>query len=168
MIVTFILISNGPTLLVTFVPGVIVAYIFYFLTFYKKQPAPNKILPLYLFALGIQFLHFTEEYLTGFNHKFPALFDAPEYPIELFVSFNMFAYFLFILGAIFIYKKIKPLMMIPLFFIIYGIVGNAIAHVIFALVSEGYFPGLITALLYWVIGPIIIKTIWKETGIGIK
>ena len=166
MITVFILISSGPTLLVTFVPGVIVAYVFYFFTFYKNQPEPDKILPLYLLAMGVQFLHFTEEYLMGFNHKFPALFNAPEYPIQLFVSFNMFAYFIFTMGAIIIYKKLKPPMMIPLFFIVYGIVGNAIGHVVFAIVSGGYFPGLYTAFIYWIIGPVIIKRIWEGTRIS--
>lgn len=163
MIVAFSYFSSGLSLIVTFVPGVILAVIFYFLTIYKKQPEPDKILPLYLFGLGIQLLHFSEEYITGFNHKFPALFNSPEYPLNTFVAFNMFAYFVFILGAIMIYKKIKPTMIIPLFFVMYGIIGNAIAHVIFCLIVEGYFPGIYTALVYWIVGPIIVKRIWDET-----
>jgi len=116
-----------------------------------------------LLALGIQFIHFTEEYIAGFNSKFPLLFDAPEYPIDNFVAFNMFAYFMFTLGAIMIFKKIKPPMIIPLFFVMYGIAGNAVAHVIFCIIVGGYFPGIYSALMYWIIGPIIIKRIWNET-----
>jgi hypothetical protein len=155
--------SSGLSLIVTFVPGVILALIFYFLTIFNKQPEPDKILPLYLLALGIQFIHFAEEYITGFNYKFPALFDSPEYPLNTFVAFNMLAYFMFILGAIMIYRKIKPPMIIPLFFVLYGIVGNAIAHVVFCIVAGGYFPGIYTASIYWIIGPIIMKRIWNET-----
>lgn len=163
MITAFSYFSSGLSLIVTFVPGVFLALIFYFLTIYKKQPEPDKILPLYLFGLGIQFLHFAEEYITGFNYKFPALFNSPEYPINTFVAFNMFAYFMFILGAIMIYKKIKSPIIIPLFFVMYGIIGNAIAHVIFCIAVAGYFPGIYTALIYWIIGPIIIRRIWNET-----
>ena len=36
-----------------FIPGVIITYIFYLNTFYKKTPDPERILPLYLLALGI-------------------------------------------------------------------------------------------------------------------
>ncbi len=163
MITGFSYFSSGLSLILTFVPGVILALLFYFLTVYKKQPNPDKILPIYLFALGIQFLHFAEEYVTGFNHKFPALFNGSAYPINTFVIFNMCAYFMFILGAIMLYKKIKPPMIIPLFFVMYGIVGNAISHVIFCIVVGDYFPGVYTALIYWIIGPIIIKRIWEET-----
>jgi len=165
MITGFSYFSSGLTLIVTFVPGVILALFFYFLTFYKKFPKPKRIIPLYLLALGIQLLHFTEEFLMGFNHRFPALFSSPEYSIELFVAFNMFAYFLFLMGAIFIQKEIKPPIIIPLFFVVYGTIGNAIAHLIFSIISGGYFPGLYTSLLDWIIGPILIYRIWKETRI---
>lgn len=163
MTIGFSYFSSGLSLIITFVTGVILALLFYFLTVYKKQPEPDKILPVYLLALGIQFIHFTEEYITGFNYKFPKLFNSPEYPLNTFVVFNMLAYFMFIMGAILIYKKIKPPMMIPLFFIMYGVIGNAIAHVIFCIVVGGYFPGIYTALIYWIVGPIIIKRIWIET-----
>jgi len=163
MISTFILGSSGISLIVTFVPGVIAALLFYFFTVFKKQPEPDNILPLYLLGLGIQFLHFAEEYMTGFNHKFPALFKSPEYPIDTFILFNMFAYFMFALGAIMIYKKITPPMIIPLFFVAYGIVGNAISHLIYCIVVGGYFPGVYTSIIYWIIGPMIIKRIWDET-----
>lgn len=165
MILVFSYFSSGLSLIVTFVPGVILALIFYFLTVYKKQPNHEKILPLYLFALGIQFLHFAEEYMTGFNEKFPALFNSPEYPINTFVAFNMFAYFMFIMGAIFIYKRIKPPMIIPIFFVMYGVIGNAIAHLIFCIVVGGYFPGFYTSILFWVLGPMLIKAFWKETRV---
>ncbi len=127
------------------------------------MPDPKGILPLYLFALGIQFLHFAEEYIFGFNYKFPAIFNSPEYPLNTFVAFNMFAYFMFIMGAIMIYKQIKPPMIIPLFFVMYGIVGNAIVHAIFCFIENGYFPGMYTALIYWGIGPLILFRFWKAT-----
>lgn len=163
MICAFSYFSSGYTLIITFVPGVLAALLFYFLTFYKKQAEPQNILPLYLLALGVQFIHFAEEFVGGFNHKFPALFNSPEYPINLFVLFNMFAYCAFLMGGIMIYKKKTTMMIVPLFFVVYGTIGNAIAHVIFAIMVNGYFPGLYTALVYWIIGPVLIHRIWNET-----
>jgi len=168
MVSGFTYFSSGLSLIVTFVPGVLVALIFYFLTVYHKMPEPKKILPLYLLGLGVQFLHFAEEFVTGFNYKFPGLFNSPEYPLNTFVVFNMFSYFMFALGAIMIYKKIRPPMIIPLFFVAYGIVGNAIAHAIFCFVEGGYFPGIYTSLIYWLLGPALVWAIWKETRVASK
>ncbi len=163
MISGFSYFSAGPTLLYTFVPGVVTALIFYFLTFYKKTPQPNKILPLYLLALAVQFLHFTEEYITGFYYKFPALFNAPAYDVDVFLVFNMLAYSLFVMGAVAIYKGVKSAMLVPLFFAVYGTIGNSIAHLIFAIMAKSYFPGLYTSLIYWILGPMLLITIWRET-----
>ena len=167
MIAVFVAISSGMTLLVTFVPGVVVALVFYFLTCYQRQPPPDRILPLYLVGLAIQMLHFAEELLNDFGVRFPALLGADPYPTDLFVLFNMVAYAGFLGGAIIIFNRKQSLMMIPLFFIIYGMMGNAIAHTTFSIVTGGYFPGLYTSLLYWLAGPVIVRQIWKETRIKV-
>ena len=163
MIVVFWIFSSGWSLRLTFVPGVILAYILFLLTIKRKAPAPQRLLPLYLIAVAVQMLHFAEEYLTGFYAKFPALFGGAAYSPEVFVAFNMSAYFAFIIGAVFIYKKTRPLMMIPLFFITYGVLGNAITHVIFAIYVGGYFPGLYTALIYWLLAPFLLRELWNGT-----
>ncbi len=58
-------------------------------------------------ALGIQFIHFTEEYLTNFNVVVPNLLDREEYPMGYWLVFNIVAYFVFIIGGIVLFKKIK-------------------------------------------------------------
>jgi hypothetical protein len=100
---TFWMLSSGPSLRVTFVPGVVLAYALYVTTCLRGLPPPERVLPVYIVALAVQFLHFTEEYLTHFDERFPGLWSAPAYSRELFVSFNMGAYALFTLGALILY-----------------------------------------------------------------
>lgn len=163
MIVVFWVFSSGWSLRVTFVPGVVLAYVLFLLTVTRKAPAPERLLPLYLLAVAIQMLHFAEEYITGFYTKFPELFGGWAYSSDTFVVFNMGAYFAFIVGAILIHRKIRAPMVIPLFFITYGVIGNAVMHAVFAIWVDGYFPGLYTSLLYWVLAPLLLRELWRST-----
>lgn len=158
--------SKSLPIVLVFIPGLLISAVVYFKTAYRKAPEPTKLLPLYLFALAVQMLHFAEEYLTGFNVKIAVLFGHEPYSLEDLLLFNMIAYFFFILGGIILLKKIRELMIIPIAFIMLGVVFNGIAHLCTAIYSGGYFPGLYTALIYLLLAPIIIKVLWKETRTG--
>lgn len=161
-IITFILVSLTLSAVLIFIPAVGISYIIYLSRFYKTIPAPHKTVPLYLLLLGIQFLHFTEEYLTGFNEKLPALLGETPYPMEYWITFNMIAYFVFTLGGIILYKQIKELLIIPIFFILTGVILNSIAHLLLSIYVGGYFPGLITAFIYMLIAPLFLYNVLKE------
>ncbi|WP_297696071.1 HXXEE domain-containing protein [uncultured Eudoraea sp.] len=163
LIAIFIFVSSTLSSVIVFIPGIILTYIVYLITFYKKTPNPERILPLYLFLLGIQFLHFTEEYLTDFIIEVPKLLGQDAYPLDYWLVFNMVAYFIFIIGGIILFKKIKELMIIPLFFILVGVLLNSLGHILIAIYVGGYFSGLYTALIYIIIGPMLIKRLWDET-----
>lgn len=160
----FWIVSLTLNVVIVFIPGVIITYLLYLNTFYKKTPNPERILPLYLFALGIQFIHFAEEYLTDFTVVVPHLLGREEYPLDYWLVFNMVAYFIFIIGGIILFKKIKELMIIPLFFILVGVLLNSIGHILISLYVGEYFSGLYTALIYVIIGPILIKRVLDETN----
>lgn len=51
--------------------GFVIAYLLWLATRWKNDPA--AVLPLYLLAIAVQCLHFTEEFLTGFQRQFPML-----------------------------------------------------------------------------------------------
>src|SRR5215210_15193 len=51
----------------SFAPAMVVAFVCYLRTSYREMPKVERVLPLYLVALAIQFLHFTEEYVYGFH-----------------------------------------------------------------------------------------------------
>jgi hypothetical protein len=164
-IAIFWVVSLTLSSVIVFIPGVILSYVLYLHTFYKKTPNPKRILPLYLLAVGIQFIHFTEEYLTDFTVAVPKLLGREEYPMDYWLVFNMVAYFVFIIGGIILFKKIKELMIIPLFFILVGVLLNSIGHIIISIYTGGYFSGLYTALIYVIIGPLLIKRVLDETKV---
>lgn len=158
-IVLFISTAQTMTVVWVFVPGMIVTFLVYLRTYRVKMPEPAAILPLYLVALAIQFLHFTEEYLTDFTTEMPALLNEPPYPVEFWLTFNMIAYAIFILGGISLFSKNKSYSIIPLFFLLIGVILNSVAHFLISIFTGGYFPGLFTAIIYLFLIPKIMKVI---------
>jgi hypothetical protein len=146
-----------------FVPAMIVALVCYFLTSYRKMPKPERVLPLYLLALAIQFLHFTEEYLYGFQFRVTEILDGtPPFTADVFVAFNMIAYCLFLLGGLGMYKGLKFPMIVVWFFTIAATLGNAVLHPLLAVRVGGYFPGLFTSFAYLILGPILFMRLWDS------
>ncbi len=161
MISIFTYLSSGLSLIVTFVPGVVLAYIFYFLFCYRKNPDPVKILPIYFLGIGFQLLHFAEEHATHFDTVFAELFNGKPYDHNFFTTFNMISYFMFLLGGYAIYKGIKPLMIIAMFFVAYGMFGNCVGHIGYSLAVKGYFSGFYTSFLNFILSFVLIRKLWK-------
>jgi len=156
--IVFVAVGGAP-LLVTFVPGLVVAWGVFAWMQRTSTPLPqvDAAYPIYFGALAWQFIHFTEEFITGFRSAFPPLFHAPGYGAELFVGINMFSYFVFTVAFLLVFAKGLNFLYVPvLFFAVYGAVGNAIAHVLWVVWERAYFPGFFTALAYWVIGPALL------------
>lgn len=160
-IVIFFLVHPGQRFL--FVPAMLLAFLCYLRTSYREMPKAGRVLPVYLVALAIQFLHFTEEYVYGFQFRVTELrAGMPPFDDHLFVAFNMIAYSLFLLGGLGMYKGMKAPMIIVWFFAFGGVLGNAIWHPLFALRVGGYFPGLFTSFAYWIVGPILLRRLWSR------
>jgi hypothetical protein len=159
-IVVFIIVH--PAQKFFFVPAMIVALVCYFKTGYRTMPKPERVLPVYLLALAIQFLHFTEEYVYGFHFRVSEIMEGmPPFNVNTFVAFNMIAYSLFLLSGLAMYKGLKFPMIVVWFFTIAATLGNAVLHPILALKVGGYFPGLFTSFAYLIIGPILFKRLWE-------
>lgn len=145
-----------------FVPAMILALVCYFQTSYRNMPKPERVLPVYLLALAIQFLHFTEEYVYGFHFRVSEVMEGmPPFNINTFVAFNMIAYSLFLLSSLAIYKGLKFPMIVVWFFAIAGTIGNGILHPLLAFRVGGYFPGLFTSFAYLIVGPILFMRLWE-------
>ena len=112
---------------------------------------------LYLIALAIQMLHFSEELVMDFHTRLPALIGEEPYSLNALVIFNMVAYFFFILGGIVIYLRKMQFMVLPVFYIMMGVVVNAVGHIVLTLYTGGYFPGLWTALMLAFLVPFVIR-----------
>ena len=148
-----------------FVPAMIIALVCYFQTSYRKMPKPERVLPIYLIALAIQFLHFTEEYVYGFHFRVTEILDGtPPFTPDVFVAFNMIAYCLFLLAGVGMYKEMKFPMIVVWFFTIAATLGNAILHPLLAVRVGGYFPGLFTSFAYLALGPILFRRLWDVRG----
>lgn len=60
---------------------------------------------------------------------FPLIYGGNPYSANAFVAFNLGSYFVFSVTPILLYfKGLKFFLMPILFFIVYGALGNAIAH----------------------------------------
>ena len=82
--------------------GLVLAYGVWAVARWKSDAA--AVLPIYLLAITVQCLHFTEEYLTGFQHQFPRLFGT-DWSDARFVAFNMLWLAVFVLAGLRIYGE---------------------------------------------------------------
>jgi hypothetical protein len=146
----------------SFAPIMIASFVCYWRTSYRELPRVEEVLPIYLIALAIQLLHFTEEYIYGFQFRVTEIAPGmPPFNSNVFLAFNMIAYALFLLAGLGMYKGLKFPMIIVWFFGI-CVLGNAIWHLLLTLKVGGYFPGLYTSFPGWVLGPILLKRLWTE------
>ncbi|HEX8070755.1 MAG TPA: HXXEE domain-containing protein [Pyrinomonadaceae bacterium] len=159
-IVIFFLVHPAQRL--SFVPVMIVAFVCYLRTSYRALPGVERVLPLYLLALALQFLHFTEEYVYGFHRRVTEIAPGmPPFSADVFVAFNMIAYALFLLAGAGLYKRLKFPMVVVWFFAL-CVLGNAVWHLLLTLRVGGYFPGLYTSLPGWVLGPLLLRRLWTQ------
>ena len=150
----------------SFAPAMVLAFVCYLCTSYREMPKPERVLPIYLLALAIQFLHFTEEYVYGFQFRVTEIMAGmPPFNVNVFVAFNMIAYCLFLLAGLGMYKGMKFPMIIVWFFAI-CVLGNAIWHLLLTLRVGGYFPGLYTSFAGWILGPILLKRLWRQGSVA--
>lgn len=151
---------GGKPLVLTFIPGLVIAFGILVWFYVSRSPVPSgsSLYPLYFGALAWQFIHFTEEFVTGFRQAFFPLYSHAAISNDLLVGINMVSYFAFAVGFILAFRfKLRFLLLPVAFFIVYGVIGNAISHVWWVILARGYFPGFLTALVYWVIGPVLLS-----------
>jgi len=151
--------SAGYSLIATFVPGIIFAWLLLGWLYFKQINLPSfePFSFWYFCSLAIQFLHFGEEFTYDFINLFPALYGGNSYPQNLFVFFNMGAYFVFMISFLLVYYyRLNRFLLPVLFFVVYGVLGNVIAHTTWSINLGKYFPGLITAQFYWILAPILL------------
>jgi hypothetical protein len=159
-IIIFFLVHPAQKL--SFVPAMVLAFVCYLRTSYREMPKAERVLPIYLVALAIQFLHFTEEYVYGFQFRVTEIMAGmPPFDPNVFLAFNMIAYCLFLLAGLGMYKGMKFPMIIVWFFAI-CVLGNAAWHLLLTLKVGGYFPGLYTSFPGWILGPILLRRLWRS------
>jgi hypothetical protein len=140
--------------------GLIVSYLIWATAIWLNDPP--AIFSLYLLGIAIQGLHFYEEYLTGFQRKFPAFFGY-EWSDRRFVVFNLVWLSLFVLSAFGLLLKFRLAYLPAFFFALVGEIGNGIAHLALSVAQRRYFPGLFTAPVVLVVGLVLLSRLMKTT-----
>lgn len=163
-IVIFFLVH--PAQKFSFAPAMVLAFVCYLRTSYREMPQAERVLPVYLLALAIQFLHFTEEYVYGFQFRVAEIMAGmPPFNVNVFVAFNMIAYSLFLLAGLGMYKGMKFPMVIVWFFAV-CVLGNALWHLLLTLKVGGYFPGLYTSFAGWILGPLLLQRLGSRESVA--
>ncbi|HEX7286624.1 MAG TPA: HXXEE domain-containing protein [Candidatus Angelobacter sp.] len=139
--------------------GLFIAYLFWIMARWKNDPA--AVLPMCLLAIAVQCLHFTEEYLTGFQRQFPRLIGY-EWSDARFVAFNMAWLAAFVLAALGVHRRVPLAYLVVLFLALAGGVGNGAGHLLLSATQGRYFPGAATAPLCLLAGVGLLTRLFGE------
>jgi hypothetical protein len=115
-------------------------------------------------ALGI-FLHlghFIEEWLTGFQVRFPSLLGFAPWSSAFFVSFNLFWVTIWILCLVFFELRTR-MTLFPIWFLALGSTANGLVHPLLSVTVAGYFPGLWSSPLVGICGVFLIRALASFT-----
>ena len=113
-------------------------------------------------ATAIQSVHFAEEWATGFHTRFPALLGLDPMPLSFFVSFNVAWIAVWIVSIPLVRRGRRPALFAAWFLALAGTL-NGVAHPAMAIVSGGYFPGLITSPFIGLAGVILWRRLLEAT-----
>jgi len=109
--------------------------------FTMERATASRVLAL---ATAIQSGHFAEEWVTGFNVRFPALFGLEPMPLSFFVVFNL-TWIAIWIASVPLLRSSRKLAFFAAWFLAIAGVLNGVAHPLMAVASGGYFPGLISS-----------------------
>jgi hypothetical protein len=141
--------------------GLVISYLIWIGARWKNDP--GVVLPAYLLAVVVQCVHFTEEYLTGFQRQFPKLLMGYEWSDARFVGFNMAWLAVFVLAAPGVYRRLPLAYLVVIFLALIGGVGNGAGHLLLSALQGRYFPGLITAPFCLLAGIAVLTKLFSET-----
>jgi hypothetical protein len=141
-------------LLVAVISGSMTVAFFIWLFTTAKRPAdPRIVLPYYLAALALLYLHILEEYATDFAGRIGALFHSAWTSHDHALVFGTIGPMIWTVMAVGVWYR-KPLPNYFVLFIFVGMFAGELTHVLLFPVLEasqtgryGYFPGMWTSLL---------------------
>ena len=131
---------------------------------WASRPAPvlpARVLPVLIAACVVQVAHLTEEYRTGFQRAFPALFGYA-WEDRRFLTFNLVWLAVFAASAVAIARRQRLGSLPALFLALGGGIANGLAHLVLAARAGGYFPGAYTAPLCFVAGLLLLRRLLER------
>jgi hypothetical protein len=155
----FVQMSSGFSLAAAYLPGLLFAWaLFAWMYLHQSElPSAGDVLPVYFTAIAVFCLNFAEQFAMGFAERMPALYGGRAYDADEFVVFTMASAALFLLTSLAVFLRAATFLLVPVLFFVVGCVfGNAFAQTWWSIEAGGYFPGLVTSLANWILGPILI------------
>ncbi|HZS10545.1 MAG TPA: HXXEE domain-containing protein [Blastocatellia bacterium] len=140
--------------------GLVIAYLVWLSREDGRGSGSSKVLSIYLTGIAVQCAHFCEEYLTGFQTRFPGL-AGYRWSDGLFVAFNLIWLCWFVLAAVGGLYRVRLAYLVVWFFALAGGIGNGIVHPVLSIIQGGYFPGLITSPAHLIIGILLTRALVK-------
>lgn len=113
-------------------------------------------------TVAVQALHFAEEAATGFHVRYPALLGQAPLPFGGFVAFNL-AWLAIWTACLVGLAEGRRWPLFPLWLLALAGAANGLAHPGFALLTGGYFPGLVTAPFLGVLGGLGLRRLSRAT-----
>ncbi|MGH9711745.1 MAG: HXXEE domain-containing protein [Candidatus Acidiferrales bacterium] len=140
--------------------ALVVSYLLWAAALWNSDP--ENVLPMYLLAIAVQCLHFTEEFAAGFQREFPKL-AGNEWSDAQFVAFNLGWIAVFVLAGIGVYRRVPLAWLVVLFLAVGGGVANGAGHLLLSAMQGKYFPGAATAPLCLLVGITLLVKLFGGT-----
>jgi hypothetical protein len=118
--------------------------------------------PLFLSGPAGQSVRFAEEFMTGFEDRFPALLDLRPWSAKDFVLFNLGWLTTRLLAAAELHKGYRVMLFAVWFFAIAFMV-NGLARPVLAVITRGSFPGLISSPVVGLMGVLPWRRFYEPT-----
>ena len=113
-------------------------------------------------AVLSQAAHFSEELITGFHQRLPALFGLGPMSLRFFVSFNVAWLMIWSLCVWGVAARHRAALF-PLWFLSVACIANGVGHPSFSVLVGGYFPGLVTSPVVGVVGVLLVRQMLSVT-----
>lgn len=113
-------------------------------------------------AILSQAAHFTEELLTGFHERFPALFGLVPMSLGFFMSFNVAWLGIWSLSGWGLAAQRRAALFL-LWFLGIGCTLNGVAHPALSVLAGGYFPGVVSSPVVGVLGVLLLRRLLVVT-----
>ncbi len=133
-----------------------------------RGPLPERgaLTPALFAGLFVQLLHIGEELLTGFAPRWTEeiLGASQAYAVSgsLFAGVNLIGLGLFALGFLGCVRYRRRALAVLLWMAVVLIsIAGPVLHLFYAMRVGGYFPGLYTSMLFWVVGPLLFIQMWN-------
>ncbi len=123
----------------------IVAFVLWYLTYFKNPTDPKLMLPLFILTVAGLQIHITEEYLTGFGPAMSRLFNIPWSERSFLMVFALVGPTIYTLTTLGLYCRIRLAGFVA-WFIFIGPGVAEFTHFIFPLMQPSLEPGNLNKL----------------------